>query len=711
MALKNKTEATEEMIKRVQKGSQKMTEPQALDMAGKLYGRGQFQQAERVCRQIIQHKPSLADAHNILGVVLNALGKRDEGIASLRKAIELSPRNANYHSNLGEILRMGGDLEEARKALEISLKLNPDNPQALNNLGIVHYENKEYEEATGLYRKALKFNPSFAEAYNNLGNALRLIDERDEARKAYQEALAIRETYPEAYNNLGTLLREERKVDQAEHAIRKAIQQKPNYIDAYNNLATLLHIEGQDVEALRQMTEALKIEPRNSKSLLLTARIQLKRGNHEAVEKACKMVLHDDADNAEARHVLAQLAHERDHFDAAVKLMERAVELSPENPELRNFYGVTLKSVGRLDEARDQLRKAIELEPNNYGSYSTLNDLVDFSEEKELYEKLQELMKDIDPETPERNIPLYYAYAKALDDNGKKAEALKYYISGGKMKREQLAYDEAESAKFFDDIKKAFPAKLFKNRPFAGNDIDRPVFIVGMPRSGSTLAEQIISAHPEVHGAGEVKHFSKAVHQLRDRFPSLSAYPAIMGEMDERQYALLADTYLKAISQGAGNCSRVTDKLLTNYFFCGLINILYPNAKIINTRRNPVDTCLSAFTKLFKDDMPHSYDLGELGQYYQRYAALMDHWQKVLPKGAMMTVQYEDVVADTEAKAREIIDFIGLEWDPACLEFHTSKRPVKTASVAQVRKPIYKTAVERWRKYGNGLKPLIDIVG
>ncbi len=711
MAQKNKTVATDEMIERVQKGSQKMTEPQALDMAGKLFERGKYVQAERVCRQIIKHKPALADAHNILGVALHAQGKHDEGVASIKKAIELFPENPSYYSNLGEIQRGAGELEEAQKALENAIKLDPKNSQALNNLGIVHYEKKEFEEACACYRKALQTNPSFAEAYNNLGNSLRLIGERDEAVKAYQEALAIREVYPEAYNNLGTLLREQRKIDQAQHALRKAIQQKPRYVDAYNNLGMLLHYEGNDVEALRQMTEVLRFEPRNPKTLLLTARIQLKRGNYEAAEQACRMVLHDDRENAEAHFVLGQLMHDRDRYQQALKLIEKAVELSPESAEFRNFYGVALKSLGRLDEAREQVMKAIELDDKMYGAYATLNDLVDFSKEPELYKKLGELMENADENSPERNIPLHYAYAKALDDNGKKEEALEHYVTGGKLKRATLTYSEADSRKFFSDIKKAFPAKLFKDRPFAGNDTDRLVFIVGMPRSGSTLVEQIISAHPAVHGAGEVKHFSRSLHQLRDRFPSLSTYPDMVAELDERQYALLAQKYLEAISTGAGNKLRITDKLLTNYFFCGLINIVFPNAKIINTQRNPMDTCLSAFTKLFKDDMPHSYDLGELGRYYRRYADLMAHWQKVLPKGTMLTVKYEDVVADTEKEARQMIDFIGLDWDPSCLEFHTSRRPVKTASVAQVRKPIYKDAVERWRKYGDGLQPLADIVG
>jgi hypothetical protein len=236
------------------------------------------------------------------------------------------------------------------------------------------------------------------------------------------------------------------------------------------------------------------------------------------------------------------------------------------------------------------------------------------------------------------------------------------------------------------------------------------VFIVGMPRSGSTLVEQILSSHPDVYGAGEVKHLSRALGQLRDRFPSLPKYPEMAEKVTPAQLDIVAKNYQQALAQGAGNAKRITDKLLTNYFFLGLINLLFPKAHVIHTRRDPVDTCLSGFTKLFKDDMPHSYDLGELGRYYGKYRELMEHWEKVLPAGFMTTVVYEDVVADTEKEAKRLIEFLGLPWNDKCVDFHKSDRPVKTASVAQVRKPIYKTSVARWKKYGPGLQPLVDAI-
>jgi tetratricopeptide (TPR) repeat protein len=422
--------------------------------------------------------------------------------------------------------------------------------------------------------------------------------------------------------------------------------------------------------------------------------------------------LNEDRENPEALTLLGQVLHETDRYDEALDVLDRALKKAPENPEALNFYGVALKSVGRLDEAREYILKALKLNDSMYGAYANLNDLVDFSEGvgEELFNRMEAIFESVKNPQADPFLALHFAYAKALDDRGQHEKALEHYIIGGRMKRAQLDYKEGETHGFFDSIMAAFPKEAFENRKFQGLDDDRPVFIVGMPRSGSTLVEQILSSHPDVFGAGEVKYLARALGQLRDRFPSLPKYPEMMSKITPAQLDITAKNYQQALAQGAGSAKKITDKLLTNYFFLGLINLLFPKAKVIHTRRDPVDTCLSGFTKLFKDDMPHSYDLSELGRYYGKYRALMEHWEKVLPEGFMTTVVYEDVVADTEKEAKRLIEFLGLPWDDKCVDFHKSDRPVKTASVAQVRKPIYKTSVQRWKKYGPGLQPLVDSI-
>lgn len=681
-------------------------------MAATLFGQGKFAQAERVCRQLIKARPGNADAHNVLGVTLNALGRGEEGIEHLRRAVELEPKAANIQSNLGEVLRQQKQTEEASKVLEEAIKLDPTNAQALNNLGITYFERGKPKLAIEHYRRAIEARPEMAEAHNNLGNALRLIRDIDGAIAAYQDALIQRERYPEAYNNLGTLLQQRGELEDAERALRKAVNQNPNYIEAYDNLANVHVAQDRDVEALRVLADALKIAPTHIPTLVITARLQLRRGALLLAEQATRHALAQDPEHAEALTVLGQVLHETDRYDEALEVLERALKGNSENPETLNFYGVALKSVGRLDEAREWILKGLKRNPNMYGAYANLNDLVNFAEGEgeELFKNMDDIFKAARNPEANRFLALHFAYAKALDDRGEHERALDHYITGGKMKRAQLSYDEADTHGFFDKIREAFPKEVFENRKFAGLDDARPTFIVGMPRSGSTLVEQILSSHPDVYGAGEVKYLSMAMGRLRDRFPSLPKYPDIMSKITPAQLEIAANNYLAALTSTSGDSKRVTDKLLTNYFFVGLIHLLFPNAKIINTRRDPVDTCLSGFTKLFKDDMPHSYDLGELGRYYGKYREIMEHWEKVLPKGVLITVQYEDVVADTEKEAKRLIEFLGLPWNEKCVDFHKSDRPVKTASVAQVRKPIYKTSVKRWKKYGDGLQPLVDAI-
>lgn len=695
------------------RGKIDLTPSQAIAMAGALYTQGSYAQAEKVCRQIIGTRRDLADAHNILGVTLNAVGKGKEARASLEEAIRLAPCTASYRANLGEILRQNGLVEEAEDALRSAIDLDVGNAQALNNLGIILFERKQFDAAVTFYRRALNAQPTMAEAYNNLGNALRMTGPLSEAMMAYQDALTHREFYPEAYNNLGTLLQQDNRNEEAERAFKKAIAQNPRYAEAYNNLAQFYVASAKDTEALRVLGDALKFAPTNVQTLLTTSRIQNRCGNFSAAERGARAALNEDSNSAEARVLLGQILHETDRIDEALSLLEKAVELAPENPEALNFYGVALKSAGRLDEARAQILKSLEISSSIHGAYANLSDLVDFSSGigNDLFKRMDAIFEASPDQRAGHLLPLHFAYAKALDDRGEHARALDHYVVGGQMKRAQLDYNECETFAFFDSVRAAFPKETFANRAFEGVPDDRLVFIVGMPRSGSTLVEQILASHPDVHGAGEVKHLNRTLGQLRDRFPSLRKYPEMLDDLTSAQFSMIASGYLSFFGEDAGRAKRITDKLLTNYFFVGLIHLLFPQARIVHTVRNPIDTCLSGFTKLFKDDMPHSYDLSELGRYYGKYRQLMAHWEEVLPAGIIHQVTYEEMVADTKAEAKRLVAFLGLPWSDSCLEFYKSDRPVKTASVAQVRKPIYRSAVERWRRYGDGLAPLVDALG
>jgi len=689
-------------------GKQWLSVPDAIARAMDLYTNNRLDRAEQLTREIIKARPDNPDAYNILGVTLFRKGKLEEGVKMVRRAAQIDPTNPNYFSNLGELERKAKNLDAAKIALDRAVQLDPSSHQALNNLGIVHFDNREYESAAECYRKAIAIKEDYAEAHNNLGNAMRALDDINGAVQEYERAIELRDGYAEAYNNMATALRDQQRVEEAEYSYRRAVELRPDYLEALNNLANLLIFQQRYEDALRTLGDTLRNYPRDVATLVTTARAQLARGNMELAERAVEIALEVEPKSVEALCVKGQICNDMDRLADAVKAFEAALAIDPESLETLNMYGVTLKSLGRMDDARDAFMKALQLHPRSIGSFSNIIDLENFSQDNPLFQAMKEMYDTAPDKSHERFMSLHFALGKAYDDAKEYEKALEHFSAGAALKREQLKYNEEDAFAFFDEIREIFSEAYFKNPPFEGNPTTLPVFIVGMPRSGSTMTEQIICSHPQVYGAGEIKNLSQALGSIRARFPNIPKFPQMVTSLKQRQFVTVADTYLKSINGLSPTATRVTDKLLTNYYFIGLLATLFPNAKVIHTMRNPVDTCLSSYTKLYKDDMPHSYDLRELGRYYNKYLQLMDHWRRVLPKGFMIETQYEDMVANTEAGARALIDFLDLPWDDRCLNFHETERPVKTASVSQVRKPVYSTSVERWRRYGDRLKPLIE---
>jgi len=307
---------------------------------------------------------------------------------------------------------------------------------------------------------------------------------------------------------------------------------------------------------------------------------------------------------------------------------------------------------------------------------------------------------------------LDYALGKAYADFRDHSSAFKHWASGASAKRSQLAYDENAAFAFFEAIERVFTTELVQAKSGWGDPSQAPIFILGMPRSGSSLVEQILASHPAVYGAGELRTFNDVVLSVRDPDGAAIPYPDFVPALDPASSKLLGSRYvsmLRALAPTTGE--RVTDKMPANYFFVGLIHLLLPNATIIHTIRNAVDTCFSCFSTLFVRDQNHTYDLGEIGRYYKRYERLMAHWRRVLPPGRFLDVNYEELVEDLDGQARRLLEYCGLPWDERCLEFHRTERPIWTASTMQVRQPIYKSSIGRARAYEAFLAPLIASLG
>jgi hypothetical protein len=300
---------------------------------------------------------------------------------------------------------------------------------------------------------------------------------------------------------------------------------------------------------------------------------------------------------------------------------------------------------------------------------------------------------------------------KALSDLKRYDDAFAELNEANALKRKQFVYDEAQRLGMLEKISTVFSKDLIASRSESGDRSWSPIFIVGMPRSGTTLMEQVLASHSKVFGAGELETFKEMVIDAVNNQAIFPAYPELIGELPREAIHKIGQTYTSRVRALAPDALHIVDKMPLNFAFVGLIHMALPNARIIHTRRNPLDTCVSCYSLLFTGSQPFAYDLAELGRYYRGYERVMEHWHRVLPQGTMIDVRYEDLVNDLEGVSRETLRHCGLDWEDACLNFHDTERTVRTASLMQVRKPIYRSAMGGWRRYAKHLKPLADAMG
>jgi tetratricopeptide (TPR) repeat protein len=492
-----------------------------------------------------------------------------------------------------------------------------------------------------------------------------------EAEQLYRSILALDQNHFAALHNLVYLRLQQGRREEAARLLRKALKIQPKSAEAQNTLGLVLHTGGQFREAALCFEKALKFDP----------------------------------SHANAHNNLGASLHLLDRHDRAIDCYRRALALNPRYPDAYRNLGNALQAVGQIEDARRAYEAAIELAPQRAALYLSLSDCKRFTGGDRHLTAMEGLARDADKLPESARIDLHFALAKALADIGEYARSFGELLAGNALKRRTLLYDETATLREFERVRAVFAPTLINERRSEGEPSAVPVFVIGMPRSGTTLIEQILASHPQVFGAGERADFRQAVEAV---MPGPPGYPEAVPALSPKQMRQIGVRYVTSIRKNIAGAARVVNKMPMNFLFAGLIATALPNARIIHVRRDPLDTCLSCLSKIFSGDLPFTYDPSELGRYYRAYDDLMSHWRKALPPGTMLEVDYEELVGDLEDQARRLIAHSGLEWSQACLSFHTTERVVATASAAQVRQPIYRSSVGRWRAYGAALRPLLD---
>jgi tetratricopeptide (TPR) repeat protein len=711
-----------------------------LQIALQHHQHGRLEEAARLYQAILADQPRHVEALHLLGVVAHQKGDHARAVLLIGRAVAGDPNNAIYHANLAEAYRMLGQLDRAVASCRVALGLRPHYPEVANNLGLALLGQGKTDEAIARFAEALRFKPDFAMACNNLGNALRQRGDLQEAETHFRSAVAMEPGLAEAHSNLGQLLLERHRPHESLESLRVAVRLRPELAEAHNNLGNALREAGRLAEARQCYGEALRLKP----DLAMTYN-NIGQALHEenALDQALtwyERAIQIDPDSARFRCNLASLLAEGEKYDEATVQYRLALRLDPDCAEAHCGLGGVRHEQGDLEQAQDHYRQALHCNPDLPAAHAALGqvreELGDMvaaescwrtalrhdprhtAAHAQLATMLRHTLPDedlaalcqlrSDPDLSDaRRSALQFGLAQVYDARGAYTEAAELLqqanvLAGAVARKRGQDYDAVAHARFVDRMMAISTSAFFERVSGFGLDSERPIFIIGLPRSGTTLTEQILASHSQILGAGELR-------LARDEFEGLASRdnPAVdaLAGLDQATARRLGERHLGRLQELNGDRLRVVDKMPDNYLYLSLLTVLFPRAKFIHCRRDLRDNAVSCWMTNFRA-IRWANDPEHIVSRLHEYQRLMQHWREVLPV-QLLDVDYEETVADVEKTARRLVQWCGLEWEPACLQFHTGTRPVRTASVAQVRQPIYRRSVARWMHYEESLGALL----
>ena len=609
-------------------------------------------------------------------VTFQQRGNLRQAADAYRRYLRHHPGDAGILHTLGGLYYQLQDDQQAGVYLEKALGMAPENPDYLNDLAAFLLTKGEYQNAILHLTKLVEQSPGNPQGHYNLGIALHGAERLAEAITTFEEAIRLQPDYAEAWFNLGVTCQELGQFEQAEAAYRKAIRITPFLAQIHLKLGEVLSKQYREDAALESFQKAYDLD----------------RNNPAVIAR------------------LAESLHDTGRTDQAIRLLQEALKNQPQQLSLMSLQGRLLHTAGHIAEAEDIYRQAMALKQDAAQVCFGFSRIRKFSrEDKEIIHQMEALLENKNLNESERQ-SICFALGKIHDDCEEYEKAFRYYTDANAIQHKRKRYDRQAHERFIDNAISVFTKEFFDKFSGLGTEVGKPIFIVGMPRSGTTLTEQIIASHPEVTGGGELLYFSSISKGLPFMLGSGVPYPLCCRSLERQQAELIIWNYLALLDRHSATASFVTDKMPGNYKYLGLIRMLFPGAPIIHCRRDPLDVCLSIYFQNFSKAHDYAHDLMDIGHYYLQYARLMAHWRRVLP-GPFMECRYETLINNQETCSQSLIAFCGLAWDDGCLEFYQQKRDVRTASNWQVRQPIYTRSVKRWKNYEKYLAPLVQLFG
>lgn len=684
--------------------------PKIAARATRAWREGRIDQAVLLCQTALRHDPDQRQCLGLLGAIAHELGNLSLAETCLGRLCRPADTPAPFLINLATLYREMGRMEDAERAARRAMSQNPALPSVLNNLGIILQEQGKLEESLACLSRLVALDPGSARAHNNLGTTFKHLWRLDEARRCYETAISLSPDYPEALSNLGSLLHQLGEERRGQDLLLRATAANPDLGDAHINLAALESDRGHPVEALAHLESWLSRHPDHVAGLTAKTRVLLHLGRPEEAWATIRQALgHCPTPTAETQLAFALTLQGLGRNDEALDAFSHAMALpcAGRNPAEMG-RGILLMELGRREEALQAFRDMVARHPAWTGAWFHIADMKTFRPGDAEIARMEDLLAQDGVIALADRIALHFALGKAWMDCGDADRAFANLGEGNRLKRATFRYDGAAENRHMATIARVFSAERLQH-PIPGAPMsERPIFIVGMPRSGTTLIEQILASHPDVAGAGELLVLPNAI----DAHPwSGNGFPEGLDALPSQALAEMGQAYLDATEIWGPGKPRIIDKLPINFQHVGLIRLILPNARIVHCRRDAMDTCLSCYTKLFEGEQMFAYAQTELGQFFRGYDSLMAHWHEVVPPERLLDVRYEDVIDDLEGQARRLIAFCGLSWAPACLDYHRTPRQVRTASATQVRRPIYRDSLARWKPYAAHLAPLLQALG